>query len=246
MNYRQVYIRIIKKAFSEKRCKGRGIYYETHHILPKSIFPKWIKRKSNLVLLTAREHFFCHLLLAKIYPSVQMNYALIAFTTRPNSDYKISSREYARIKEMQALYLSDRNKNISTELREQKRKRLIEYNHNRDYDAIKHKLGFCQSHSQETKEKISKSMKGKHNCSQEKLLNGYKNYLKNNRQKQRDNAKNASNFAVEKNSIKVKCIETNEVFNSIKDAKSFLGIKNSITERIKQGKSIRGHHFIFL
>jgi hypothetical protein len=71
MDYRKVYIFIIKKAKSENRQKGKGIYYERHHILPKSLFPLWDKEKKNLVLLTAREHFFCHQLLTKIYPTLR-------------------------------------------------------------------------------------------------------------------------------------------------------------------------------
>lgn len=76
MNYKKLYIGIINKAKSENRKKGHNIYYESHHILPKSLFPLWKTRKSNLVLLTAREHFFCHQLLTKIYPSKAMSYAL--------------------------------------------------------------------------------------------------------------------------------------------------------------------------
>ena len=60
MNYRHVYMYIIAHAKTENRKKGDGNYYEMHHILPKSMFPLWTKKKSNLVLLTAHEHFFCH------------------------------------------------------------------------------------------------------------------------------------------------------------------------------------------
>lgn len=86
-------------------------YYERHYILPKSLFPKWKYKLSNLVLLTARELFFCHQLLTKIYPSSSMNYALHAFCSRPNADYKISSREYAKIKEAFAREISKKFKN---------------------------------------------------------------------------------------------------------------------------------------
>lgn len=58
MNYRHVYMSIIAHAKAENRKKCDGNYYEMHHILPKSMFPLWTKKKSNLVLLTAREHFF--------------------------------------------------------------------------------------------------------------------------------------------------------------------------------------------
>ena len=96
MNYRKLYLSIIFKAKSEKRQKGQGVYYEAHHILPKSLFPKWKQRKSNIVLLTAKEHYFCHELLTKIYPGRSMNYALWFLS---NSSYhKVSSKQYERAK----------------------------------------------------------------------------------------------------------------------------------------------------
>ncbi|MDR0676487.1 MAG: hypothetical protein LBF97_05560, partial [Elusimicrobiota bacterium] len=93
MNWRKVYIKIIHNAQKEATFRQTqykiykrslnlfnknkssfilGYYYENHHILPKSLFPLWEKRKSNLVLLTAREHFFCHQLLNKIYSGEKM------------------------------------------------------------------------------------------------------------------------------------------------------------------------------
>lgn len=103
MNYRRVYMLIIKHAKNEMelgiRKKGNGNYYENHHILPKSLFPLWSKRESNLVLLTAREHFFCHQLLTKIYPSYSMACAL--FYMCNGNEYQrsvCSSRDYERAK----------------------------------------------------------------------------------------------------------------------------------------------------
>lgn len=67
MNYLKTYIAIIKKARREDRCKGGSTYYERHHIKPKALYPKFTECKWNTVLLTAREHYICHWLLAKIY-----------------------------------------------------------------------------------------------------------------------------------------------------------------------------------
>lgn len=71
--YRKIYLQIIKKAKSENRKllpKNHRDYvpYTRHHILPKSIFPKYKNLKEhpkNSVLLTAKEHFICHRLLTK-------------------------------------------------------------------------------------------------------------------------------------------------------------------------------------
>lgn len=104
MNYRKVYMRIILHAKSEEnlgiRKRGNGKYYEAHHILPKSLFPNWIKRKSNIVLLTAREHFFCHQLLTKIYPHTKMWRALAAFQRKSKGQERIlTARQYEICKE---------------------------------------------------------------------------------------------------------------------------------------------------
>ena len=97
MNYHKLYMRIIFLAKQQKRKKGQGIYYELHHILPKSLFPLWAKRKDNLVLLTAREHFFCHQLLTKIYPTRQMFLALWKLCS-DGQNKSCTPKEYERIK----------------------------------------------------------------------------------------------------------------------------------------------------
>lgn len=100
MNYREVYCKIIKHAKNSNRVKGDGNYYEAHHILPKSLFPKWKNRSSNIVLLTAREHFFCHQLLIKIFYTPEMVYALWRLCNgTSNQKLYCTSREYERIKQ---------------------------------------------------------------------------------------------------------------------------------------------------
>lgn len=149
MNYRHIYTIIINKAINETnngiRYKGNGQYYELHHILPKSLFSLWKNRKSNKVLLTAREHFFCHQLLTKIYPSSSMTYALIKFYNLPNSNYKYTnSKEYERLKIALSEYMSQKNKG-----------------------RIPWNKGKCLS--EETKEKLSKARKGKKLSKETKL-----------------------------------------------------------------------------
>ena len=53
------YFQIIRKALSENRIKG-SVYYEAHHIVPKSF-----NKKSSTVLLTPQEHYECHRILAE-------------------------------------------------------------------------------------------------------------------------------------------------------------------------------------
>lgn len=77
--YSRLYLSIIFKAKSEDRIKiTKGtegyIYFEKHHILPKSIFPKYKDLKEyswNSILLTPKEHFICHILIWKHYKKIE-------------------------------------------------------------------------------------------------------------------------------------------------------------------------------
>lgn len=112
MNYRHIYMILITKALNEQklglRKKKNGTYYEKHHILPKSMFPLWKDRPSNQVLLTAREHYFCHQLLTKIYPTKEMIFAL--WRLSHSSKHKVSSREYERLRVLVGQASSELNK----------------------------------------------------------------------------------------------------------------------------------------
>lgn len=113
MNYRSIYMRIISHARMEmqlgirpqtKALKNKyNTYYEFHHILPKSLFSLWSSRQSNLVALTAREHFFCHQLLYKIYPCKEMVDALWLMYHKYDGSIK-NSLDYERVKEAEASY----------------------------------------------------------------------------------------------------------------------------------------------
>lgn len=107
MNYRSVYIQIISHAKLEQqiglRPKSRYLanskfpnqYFEFHHILPRGLFPNWSERKSNIVPLTFREHFFCHQLLTKIYPQSCMWRALAALQRKGKGQKRVlSARQY--------------------------------------------------------------------------------------------------------------------------------------------------------
>ena len=119
MNYKQNYLDYINYVKTLNRQKGQGIYYETHHIIPKSLGGN--NSKSNLVLLTAREHFLAHYLLCKItennkdahYKMICAMNLLLSFKNTDTSQlrertnaYTRCSRYYARIKEKYAKELS--------------------------------------------------------------------------------------------------------------------------------------------
>jgi hypothetical protein len=69
--YTKIYLAICNRAAlrgkNRKTVKNKLNYVESHHIVPRSFGLINIKIKENLVHLTAREHFICHLLLTKMF-----------------------------------------------------------------------------------------------------------------------------------------------------------------------------------
>ena len=102
MNYEEIYSKIISRAKEANREKGVETYYEKHHIVPRCIGGS--NEKSNMVLLTAKEHFLCHKILTYIYKeSKQLAFAFIAICNVRNKGqvhrYTPTSREYQQAKQ---------------------------------------------------------------------------------------------------------------------------------------------------
>lgn len=97
------------------RAKNRLIdgYVEKHHVIPKSI--GGTDDKSNLVILTAREHFLCHLLLTKMTTGLHKRsmchaaWNIINQKRTYQERYKVSSKMYEIIKRDNAIALSESN-----------------------------------------------------------------------------------------------------------------------------------------
>jgi hypothetical protein len=185
MDYNKIYDQIINRALNANRLKNTGIYFESHHIIPKSL--GGTNNSNNLVLLTAKEHFIAHKLLCEIYPdNTKLKYSLWAMMNLSNRNqrriYKISSREYEMIRfeysKLMSLPKSEKHKqNISKswtiERKQQASALLSEKNKLRVKDKHplygktrpEHSEWLKQNHpmkgkthSEETKNKIRKSL----------------------------------------------------------------------------------------
>lgn len=88
-------------------------YTEKHHIVPKSI--GGTDDHSNIVILTAKEHFICHLLLTRMTTGLHNKSMWHAAWKMANQKreyqyrYKVSSRIYEIIKASNAKALSEAN-----------------------------------------------------------------------------------------------------------------------------------------
>ena len=94
------YFAIIRKALSENRQKGFDTYYEAHHIVPECL--EQFGKKSSTVLLTAREHYRVHKILADIFQDHPLygNKMLWAFHRMTYSgDLELTEEEYSTARE---------------------------------------------------------------------------------------------------------------------------------------------------
>lgn len=62
--YSRWYNTLISNILTQHRTKVNGVCYENHHIIPKSLGGS--NRKINMVLLTPKEHFICHMYLIRM------------------------------------------------------------------------------------------------------------------------------------------------------------------------------------
>lgn len=67
MDYTKIYNQIIERSKTEVRNRGCGVYYEAHHIIPRCLGGS--NDKSNISLLTAKEHRVAHACLHMMNPS---------------------------------------------------------------------------------------------------------------------------------------------------------------------------------
>jgi len=92
--YTKIYYQIVSKATS--RSLDASIYSEKHHVIPRSL--GGIDDNTNIVVLTAREHFICHWLLTKMTSDddkKKMVYAHWRMVNTKNSNrYNVTSKIY--------------------------------------------------------------------------------------------------------------------------------------------------------
>ena len=100
MNYAYQYFKIIAHRVEHPLNRSHDGSVECHHIIPKSEGGK--DTTDNLVNLSSREHYICHLLLAKIYDDLKMWSAVIYMRTgslKGRSNVKFNSHLYQKARE---------------------------------------------------------------------------------------------------------------------------------------------------
>lgn len=108
--YTKTYFRLINRSLS--RTFLEDIYTEKHHIIPKSLGGS--NQPDNLAVLTAKEHYLCHLLLIKMVEGsarTKMRYAAYKITQINKNQHgrlRISGRKYEFLKNQMSLANKER------------------------------------------------------------------------------------------------------------------------------------------
>lgn len=134
-----------------KDKKSLGYYVESHHIIPKCVGGEDIEE--NLVLLTPKEHYLCHLLLIDIYPSSKgLNLAIKFMFDSGKYSKSMGIKKFSEIREKSIEYLKEINTGENNPMYG---KKITE----------RHKRILSEANkgpkSKETKERMSKSQLGK-------------------------------------------------------------------------------------
>lgn len=151
--YYKWYDTIITRASQQERNKSHS-YFERHHIIPRSL--GGTDAKSNIVILTAREHYICHLLLTKCVVSEGKLSMVRAWhiLTHVNGIKFRSSKMYQTLRETYAE--GARQNRIGKKHSELTKSRISE-----NHADVSGKLNpnFGKTTSEYTKNKISKNKK---------------------------------------------------------------------------------------
>ena len=135
--YTQWYYNIIQQA--QSRILSPDVDVEKHHIMPSSLGGN--NSKSNIVPLTPREHFVCHLLLTKMTTGnalFKMKHAVSMLMNAKNigrGRYIPSSRLYAYVKKCHSEAIKE---GWTQEKRALHSKKLIEYNKTVDKNSLEY------------------------------------------------------------------------------------------------------------
>lgn len=158
MNYKLIYDNLINKRI-QFPVEG---YSEKHHILPRCLGGG--NEKSNIIILTAREHLMAHLLLLKIYPNNRKLFHSVWMMTNMN---KYTSKDYSYLKE----------KFVSIPVSDETRKKLSDAAKSRPYrkqtpETIAKRISknIGKKRTPEQRENISTGLKGVI-FTEERLLN---------------------------------------------------------------------------
>jgi hypothetical protein len=107
------YTRWYYSIINRSQTRQLNCYTERHHIIPKSLGGS--NESSNLVSLTAREHFVCHMLLTKMVTGIQRQkmvhawWAMATLKKDCQDRYRLNSFQYASVRRAYSKQITKNN-----------------------------------------------------------------------------------------------------------------------------------------
>ena len=123
MNHAKIYESLIETR--KKRKLDKNLYYEKHHIVMKSM--GGTDEDSNIVFLTAREHFLAHWLLWRIHRNRQTASAFFSFKNMISKNHKRSVFSSIAYSEAREAFSITRKKSMTGVLNSNRSKIVEQY-----------------------------------------------------------------------------------------------------------------------
>lgn len=108
MNYKKIHDSIIERA----KNRVYDGYTEDHHIIPKCM--GGTDDSSNIVSLTAEEHFLIHILLVKLHPGNHNLIFAVKLMCEHNSTHRMTNKMYGWLKQLHSELSSKKFKSMWT------------------------------------------------------------------------------------------------------------------------------------
>lgn len=153
--YTRIYYSIVENALNRIPLS----YVERHHIIPKSLGGS--NSQSNIVKLTAREHYICHLLLTKMVNGEARKKMVYALWILSNKTSKKNSRIYQSTRESFAELMKKRKHSPETieKMKKAQKGKTISQAHRERLRVIN--TGLVRNFTNEHRENLSKAGKGR-------------------------------------------------------------------------------------
>lgn len=256
MNYEKIYYDFCSSRQQMNREKNKGTYFEEHHIKPKSLFPELKNDKTNLVLLTPREHYLAHLLLIRYTKGdakFRMICAFCRFCHGKNAEKFKNGKEYEKYRLLWHKELGERMKGrkLSAEAKAKMMKARYEKDNWHVTDETKDKLrdrAKKQFETDESKKRHSELMKKYYAEHPETHTGVYKGTKYGSYSPERIEATRNGILNSEKWKEKVytvECVETGERFSQSSLANKLNIPRHKLKPLIIREEEINGKHYRF-
>lgn len=254
MNYEKIYYDFCSSRQVLSRKKYEGEYFEEHHIKPKSLFPELKNDKSNLVLLTPREHYLAHLLLIRFTEGdakFRMICAFCRFCHGKNAEKFRNGKEYEKYRLLWHKELSERMKGYKMD--PEVVKRIVEkrrmngtYKHSDETKALLRQKAKEQFASLEARQQMSEKISAYFSTHPGRGPKGHKfgPHSEERKRKTRDAVVNSERW--HERYYNVECIETGERFSQSLLANKLNIPRHKLKPLIIKEEEVNGKHYKFV